>query len=200
MRKRTFALLILLLVGSFVEFAMPPGLVNPIYNGDLAGGFIVSLDPFSGKLNFGFEFYYLASDKIGFGFTAMADPDSSDSRSSISVDALYYRDFSSSGTGYVVQPIKVRLGIFAPYGSFGIGLVSGVEYYAFPFAFNTSDLIYVTTNAASSNLFGTVAALGEVDFVRWKYMWQIYPWIEGSISFIGSLGGSGPGNDDYYND
>jgi hypothetical protein len=174
-------------------FAVPPGLFDPAYDGDVGGGILVSMNPIDGRVQLGFELYYLSSSRFGGGITVFVSIPKF-ALESFSLDALYYYDFDSSGRGFAVVPLKLRLGIFGERSELGAGFAAGIEYYAVPMFFDSTDNIILTGDPNLSGFFTTVKAVAELDYSAGT----LTPWIVGGTTLIGTVGGSGAGGYTYY--
>ena len=192
--KRRLLVCCLLLAVVASGFAVPPGLFDPTYDGGIAGGVLFSIDPLNGRMQLGFELYWLSRSRVGVGFTSFANLSNPLSLDSFSLDGLYYLDFDPTGNGYAVIPIKLRLGIFGGHSDLGIGLASGIEYYALPMFFDANDNIVFSGDPNLSGFFLTVKALAELDYWGGK----LTPWVMGGATLIGTIGGEGNGDTYYY--
>ena len=182
-----------LLVAATFGFAIPPGLFDPQFDGGVGGGVLFSIDPTSGKMGLGFELYWLSRTRFGEGITTFFGIQNNQAFS-FSFDGLYYLDYESSGNGFAVIPIKLRLGTFGEPEVFGIGLASGIEWYALPLSFDQNDNIVLAGDPMSAGFFMTLKALAELDFAGGR----LIPEIIGGCSLIGTIGGGAGGYVVYY--
>ena len=163
MKTRLFLVCGLMLAAATAAFAVPPGLFDPTYDGDVGGGILVSFNPMDGRVQLGFELYYLSTSRFGGGITAFVSIPKF-ALESFSMDALYYYDLDSSGRGFTVVPLKLRVGIFGDRSELGAGFAAGIEYYAVPMFFDSADNIILSGDPNLSGFFTTVKAVAELDY------------------------------------
>ncbi len=194
MKTRLLLVFWLLCAAAATGFAIPPGLLDPNYDGGIGGGILFSIDPMNGKMQVGFELYWLSRSRFGVGFTSFVNLSKSLGLDSFSLDGLYYLDFDPTGNGFAVIPIKLRLGIFGAQSDLGVGLASGIEYYAVPMTFDQNDNIVLSEDPNLSDFFLTLKALVELDYTGGT----LTPWLMGGATLIGTIGGEGGGGYTYY--
>ena len=92
------------------------------------------------------------------------------------------------------MPIKLRLGVFGERSDLGVGLASGLEYYALPMFFDANDNITLSGDPNLSGSFLTLKALAELDYAGGA----LSTWVMGGTTLIGTIGGSGGTGYTYY--
>lgn len=191
--SRRLTLIPLILIMSAGVFAIPRVYQDPYWSGAFEGGVLVSLDPLSGKMSLGGELLWISPARIGVGITSFVALKLPLTFDSWTLDGVYY--LSTGQNEDLDIPIKLRVGLFdgASGGSLGVGVATGLEWFAVPFEFDDSDNMYVSNDPTTSGFFLSLKGLAELDYVRGG--------LRSSLSFgsalSGTIGGEASGSGGY---
>lgn len=191
--RRRLTLIVLALTVSAGVFAIPRVYLDPYWSGAIEGGLLVSVNPMNGKMSLGGDILWISPARIGVGITSFVALKRPLTIDSWSLDGIYYL---STGQEDLDVPIKLRVGMFdgASGGAFGVGLASGLEWFAVPFEFDDNDNMYVSSDPTTSGFFLSLKGLAELDYVRGG----LRPSLAVGSALSGTIGGEAAGGGSVY--